>query len=105
MLSLFFAIASLGVLALVWLWDRNDSRHRRADMFDLCLPIFEDPQFKQHQGEFPLLTGYFQATKFTLMAIPDTLGYRKIPSLWMQVTLVSELAVNEIGRASCRERV
>ena len=94
MLSLFFANASLGVLALVWHWDRNDNRRRRADMFDLCVSLFDNPQFEQRCGDFPSLTGHFQSTKFTLTAIPDTIGYRKIPSLWMQVTLFSALAVD-----------
>ena len=63
-------------------------------MFDLCTPLMAEPKLVARHGDFPLLTGQFQSHQFALEAFPDTIGYRKIPSLWMQVTLATKLPVN-----------
>jgi hypothetical protein len=93
-LHLAIVIASLALLAFIWYRDRSQTARRRARMFDLCLPLLADPKLAQRRGDFPLLTGHFQSQKFTLEAFPDTIGYRKIPSLWMEVTLATKLPVN-----------
>ena len=41
-----------------------------------------------------MLKGRYRAEQFTLEAFPDTLGYRKFPTLWMQVTLAATLPIN-----------
>jgi hypothetical protein len=63
-------------------------------MFDLCTPLMAEPKLVARHGDFPVLTGQFQSHQFALEAFPDTIGYRKIPSLWMQVTLATKLPVN-----------
>lgn len=87
-------VASLALLALIWQRDRARTSRQRARMFDLCIPLLIEPQLTERHGNFPLLTGRYCAEKFTLEAFPDTLGYRKIPSLWMQVTAETKLPVS-----------
>lgn len=41
-----------------------------------------------------MVNGRYRAEAFTLEAFPDTLRYRKIPSLWMQVTAETKLPVS-----------
>jgi hypothetical protein len=92
-LHLAIVIASLALLAFIWYRDRSQTARRRTRMFDLSLPLFDQPQLAQRRRDFPVLTGYYRSEKFTLEAFPDTVGYRKIPSLWMQVTLAAALPV------------
>jgi hypothetical protein len=93
-LQLGVVVAALALLAFIWHRDRTRTSRQRARMFDLCLPLFTETKLTERRGDFPSLTGLFQSQTFTLEAFPDTLGYRKIPSLWMQVTLAAKLAVN-----------
>ena len=87
-------VASLALLALIWQRDRARTSRQRAGMFDLCIPLQIEPQLTERRGDFPLLTGRYRAETFALEAFPDTLGYRKIPSLWMQVTVAMKLPVS-----------
>jgi hypothetical protein len=93
-LHLAIVVASLALLAFIWHRDGARTARQRTRMFDLCLPLFEQPQLLERRGGFPALTGGYRAEKFTLEAFPDTIGFRKIPSLWMQVTLAAKLPVN-----------
>jgi hypothetical protein len=94
--TLHFAIivASLAFLVFVWNRDRANTSRQRARMFNLCLPLFDQPKLAQHSGDFPSLTGNYQGAEFVLTVLPDTVGYRKIPSLWLQVTLAAALPIN-----------
>lgn len=87
-------VGSLALLGFIWHRDRIHTSSQRAGMLDLCLPLFDQAHITQRNGEFPLLTGNYRRETFTLQAFPDTLGYRKIPSLWMQVTLAATLPIN-----------
>ena len=94
MLQLAAVVASLALLSFVWYRDRVQTARRRARMFHLCLPLFVEAEVTERRGDFPMLAGLFHSQRFTLEAFPDTLGYRKIPSLWMQVTLTATLPIN-----------
>ena len=87
-------VSSLALLAFIWRRDRIFTSNQRAHMFDLCLQLFDQAKLTQHSHDFPSLTGYYQAAEFALEAFPDTVGYRKIPSLWLQITLAAALPIN-----------
>ena len=87
-------VASLVLLAFIWHWDRTHTLRRRTRMFDLSLTLFDLTQLTQRRGDFPTLTGYYRSEKFSLEAFPDTVGYRKIPSLWMKVPLAAVVPIN-----------
>ncbi len=93
-LHLAIFVASFVLLAFIWRRDRTHAARRRARMFDLCLPLLGEPKLDERRGDFPLLTGQYRCETFTLEAFPDTVGYRKLPSLWMQVTLAAALPVH-----------
>lgn len=92
--NLVIIVSSLALLAFIWRRDRIVTSNQRAGMFDRCLPLFDQPHTTQRNGEFPSLAANYRCETFELEAIPDTVGYRKIPSLWMQVTLAAKLPVN-----------
>jgi hypothetical protein len=83
-----------GVCALLALWRLNIRelarvRGERARLFDSCLPLFDCPQIVTDGAGFPSLTGRYRGHDIKLRTIVDAVGFRKFPSLWLQVDLQS----------------
>jgi hypothetical protein len=92
LLPLAAALAALGI----WLGLRliRESRARttaRAAFFDDLKPLFDDCETRLEPTGFSRITGRRGALAFDLQAIPDTLTFRKLPALWVMVTLPDPL--------------
>lgn len=61
----------------------------RCRFFDDCLPAFENPKLTQQGIEFPRLVGRHRGLEVQLTPVIDTLSVRKLPSLWVLVTIVA----------------
>ena len=90
------AIAAAG-LAL-WLMFRlvQASRARvsaRAGFFDALKPLFDRVQTRLDPTGFPRMTGHRGDLTYEFRALPDTLTFRKLPALWVMVTLPGPLPV------------
>lgn len=88
-------LIALGVLGL-WLGFRlvRESRLRtqsRAAYFDRVKPLFDGGETRLEPTGFPRMTGRRAGLAFDLQAIPDTLTFRKLPALWVLVTLPEPL--------------
>ncbi len=59
----------------------------RAAYFDACSALFTSPRVRVEDGGFPRLAGRYGGVDFDLRAVPDTLTFRKLPALWVLVTL------------------
>lgn len=86
------ALAALGV----WLGFRliRDSRSRtqaRASYFSQVKPLFDGGETRIQPTGFPRMTGRRAGLAFDLQLIPDTLTFRKLPALWVLVTLPEAL--------------
>lgn len=86
------ALAALGL----WLATRlvRESRTRklaRAGYFDAVKPLFDGGDSRLQPTGFPRMTGRRDGLAFDLQAIPDTLTFRKLPALWVLVTLPEAL--------------
>ncbi|WP_128515878.1 hypothetical protein [Tabrizicola thermarum] len=86
------ALAALGL----WLAFRlvRESRARalsRAAYFDAVKPLFDGGETRLEPTSFPRMTGRRAGLAFDLKAVPDTLTFRKLPALWVMVTLVEPL--------------
>lgn len=89
--------AGFGVAA-VWLWRRliaagSARKTARAGYLDLCQPLFTSSYTKVADTGFPRLSGQYRGQTFDIQVVPDTLSYRKLPTLWLLVTLPAPLAV------------
>lgn len=87
--------AVAGVL-LIWLarsmWLAAARRKAaRAGYFDALHPLFDRMATRQQPTGFPRMTGYRGALAFDIQALPDALTFRKLPSLWVMVTLPAPL--------------
>ncbi len=60
---------------------------RRAGYLDLVAPLFTNTVAATATTGFARLSGRYQGRLFDLQVVPDTLTYRKLPALWLLVTL------------------
>lgn len=96
---LVFWISALGFGTFaIWLWRRLVSagsarKAARAGYLDLCRPLFTDCFTRVMETGFPRLSGQYRGRAFDIQVVPDTLSYRKLPTLWLLVTLPEALPV------------
>lgn len=87
--------AALGIAGLALLWQTvRASRARgaiRAAYFDKVSALFADTRTGRAGTGFPRLNGRYRGATFDLQALPDTLTFRKLPALWVMVTLPAPL--------------
>jgi hypothetical protein len=86
------AIAALGLwLAIRLLAETRSRRLSRARYLESVKSLFDDGQTRLQPTGFPRMTGRRNGLSFDLQAIPDTLTFRKLPALWVMVTLPESL--------------
>jgi hypothetical protein len=95
----FGAVAGLGAVAWLGLWRhlQGQSKSRsltRSAYLDQVAPLFSDIRTEVAPTGFPRLSGRHQGDLFDLQVVPDTLTYRKLPALWLLVTLPVALPVS-----------
>lgn len=89
--------AALAVLGL-WLGYRlvRETRNRtaaRTTYFDAVKPLFDGGETRLQPSGFPRMSGRRGGLAFDLQALPDTLTFRKLPALWVMVTLPEPLPI------------
>lgn len=92
LIPLGLALAALGTwLALRLIRESRTRAQSRAGYFDAVKPLFEGGETRVQPTGFPRMTGRREGLAFDLQAIPDTLTFRKLPALWVLVTLPEPL--------------
>ncbi len=71
----------------------QDRRRRRAAYFDACAKILTDVRMGSGSAGFPRLGGSWRGHAVDLQAVTDTLTFRKLPALWVLLTLPGPLPV------------
>jgi hypothetical protein len=82
---------------LVYLQQRKAARGRdalRAAYFDDCKPLFTGGEKAIALTGFPRLSASYAGHSFDLQAVPDTLTFRKLPTLWLLVTIPGPMPVS-----------
>ncbi len=70
------------------------ARHRtRAAYMDACRALLDQPRTGRSPTGFARLAGSYQGHEVDIQAMPDTLTFRKLPALWVLVTLPGPLPV------------
>lgn len=91
-----FAVALAGLLIWLALTVMRSARQRkaaRAGYFDAVTPLFDRIVTRVEPTGFPRLTAHFGPHAFDLQALPDSLTFRKLPALWIMVSLPEPLPV------------
>lgn len=87
-------LAGLASLALMWHFHRTHRaaiRQRRGAMLDEASALLGDPRLKQHDVDFPVLEGMYRGRCVRVEALEDQVAFRKIPTLWLLVTVRDDL--------------
>ena len=93
-LPLGLAFAGLGLWLLLRLVRQSRARvMARAGYLDAVKPLFDGGEARLQPTGFPRMTGRLQGLSFDLQALPDTLTFRKLPALWVLVSLPEPLPV------------
>ena len=94
LLLLAAATAVLGLWLVLRLIRESRSRSKsRAGYFRALHPLFDGGETRLQPTGFPRMTGRRDGLSYDLQAIPDTLTFRKLPALWVLVTLPGTLPV------------
>jgi len=100
------AVAAAALIALTWLYRRDRERFRRlrGGFFSGCLDLFEQYRVVQDDVDFPVLTGRYRGHEVRLEPIVDHMTMRKLPSLWLQVSLIAPVPYQGIFDLLVRPR-
>jgi len=82
-------VAAVAGAALVWMY-RQDLRRasaRRRSAFEQCRGLLDDAVLTQDGQDYPTLAGYRDGVQVELRLLADTIQLRKLPVLWLLVTL------------------
>lgn len=80
------------VAFLIWMYRRDRRRldSDRAMLLNDAKGLLEDAALTQEPMEYPKLRGRYRGFEATIDAVVDNLSVRKVPSLWLRVTLRAE---------------
>ncbi len=92
-IGLLAAGLGLGLAALILqTWRAGKTRQvLRARYLAACGALLTDARLTTGAVGFPRLCGRYQGQIFDVQAVPDTLTFRKLPALWILVTLPAPL--------------
>ena len=95
LLALAAAIAGTGFLyvLLASLRDGRIRAGRRAAFLDDVQTLFSGGLKKLNADGFPRISGTYRDRTFDIQLVPDTLNFRKLPSLWLLVSLPEPVPV------------
>lgn len=89
------ALAALGLwLALRLIRETRARATDRAGYFHAVKPLFDGGETRVQPTGFPRMTGRRDGLAFDLQAVPDTLTFRKLPALWVLITLPEPLPLD-----------
>ncbi|WP_439537414.1 hypothetical protein [Methyloversatilis sp.] len=77
-------------------WHRRVQRRfgdERAAVFEHCTGLFDAVDVAASGADYPRLSGRYGGAQFELQPVLDHVGYRKVPSLWLSLTLRTPLPV------------
>ena len=86
-----FATLAVG---MIWQSARSSTvrARQRAGYLADCLPLFANPIQAVAETGFARVSGTFRGQIFDIQLVPDSLSFRKLPCLWLLVTLPEPLA-------------
>ena len=82
-------LAALLVLPAIYLRDSVVEKRRRGDWFAPALDLFSSYRVTQDGKNWPVLLGSYRGHSVRLEPVLDDLSWRKLPSLWLKVTVLS----------------
>jgi hypothetical protein len=102
-------VAALAVATLAWQARRlarasAARRDARAGYLAACAGLLSDTRTRTEPDGFPRLAGTSGGARFDLRVVPDTLTTRKLPALWLLVTLTEPMPLSATWHLMLRPR-
>jgi hypothetical protein len=66
-------------------------RGGRQSLLDQCAGVLDDAEIGHGRDGFPTLAGAFHGRRVIVELIPDTMVIRRLPQLWLSITLLDTL--------------
>jgi hypothetical protein len=82
-------ICAIAVLTMLYRRDRKKTRYQRAVFFAPVLEMFQSYRVVQEGTSYPILRGIYKGFDVKLEPIVDTMCWRKLPTLLLDVTLIA----------------
>ena len=82
-------IVSALALLMVGKYQRDAARKNqtRSSVFDDCKSLLQQAQISPDKANLPVLQGRYAGYKIALSVVEDTLGWRKLPPLWLLIKI------------------
>jgi len=88
------AILMMGLwLIRQYLNDQRIIKHAKAHLFDEVLSLLDGAILKQEGNDFPQVSGSFSGYEVKFSLIEDTIAVRKIPPLWLLITIQGKASI------------
>jgi hypothetical protein len=86
-------LVALAIAALIWVYrrDQRKLRRQRGLLFKDCAALLTESTQQQDGVGYPVLRGRYRGHQFHIDAVVDHIAVRKVPSLWLRVTLLAPL--------------
>ena len=88
MAAALFVVACM-VLCALYMRDSARERRLRGGWFADVLPLLNSYRVVQQGKGWPILTGRYKGAEVRLEPVLDDMAWRKLPSLWLKVTVLS----------------
>jgi hypothetical protein len=89
MIIVYIALLAALVLVLLSKYQRDAKRKTlaRNTVFDDCISLLQQVQISQDKANLPMLHGTYSGYQVSLNIVEDTLGWRKLPPLWLLIKI------------------
>lgn len=85
------SITGIALLTAMHRRNRGAVQRRRSALFEPAYELFETYRVTQDGIGYPVLEGRYRGHAFHLDAVVDTLTFRRLPVLWLRVSLLEAL--------------
>ena len=96
---LLFALAGALLIAALAMRERAAANAKRRIILDPVLRMFDAPKLTVDRSGFPKLEGQLHGENLRVALIPDTMTIRRLPQLWLEVTMRCDLPIEDQGLA------
>lgn len=88
-LTLTIPLLAAAIAALIWLGQREAraAASARHSILDPSLDVLDETRAEIAACGFPKMEGKFRGRTFRVSLVPDTLTFRRLPQLWLDVTM------------------
>jgi hypothetical protein len=90
--TILLALGGAGAVGALAAREHRSERAARHGLLDPCAQVLDSAEIRHRRDGFPKLVGWHRGRRAHVELIPDTMVPRRLPQLWVSVTVMHELA-------------